>query len=258
MKAVLRASKNRLVRRRVDWLIHDLTHNVIMKYEYNQYLKDSGFISNKKAEHLVINSILQSLKIPDSCISLPTVEGQSALVTSSKRPHVEYAVYNPDSQWACCECVHSQKGNLCKHQIKVLRMMKPKLANGTIIKVCGTLYGMRLGRVSALCKLVSPGALSSRREGNTSEEDFDTTDLQYEQVDSTECHEWMESTETLDARIGDLGRRLTERASRHLLIRRHLAIDLRKMDTLHAKIEAEINGQTLHPSREMTKTGKTN
>jgi hypothetical protein len=29
-----------------------------MKYEYNQYLKESGFISNKKAERLVINSVL--------------------------------------------------------------------------------------------------------------------------------------------------------------------------------------------------------
>jgi hypothetical protein len=58
MKAVLKASKSRLVGRRVDWLIHELTHEVIMKYEYNQYLKESGFISNKKAERLVINSVL--------------------------------------------------------------------------------------------------------------------------------------------------------------------------------------------------------
>jgi hypothetical protein len=68
-----------------------------MKYEYNQYLKESGFISNKKAERLVINSVIQSLKIPDSYVSLPTVPGQPALVTSSKRPHVKYAIYNPDT-----------------------------------------------------------------------------------------------------------------------------------------------------------------
>jgi hypothetical protein len=78
MKAILRVSKGRLVRRRVDWLIHELTDDVIMKYEYNQYLKESGFISNKKAEHLVINSDLQSLKIPDSCVLLPTEAGQPA------------------------------------------------------------------------------------------------------------------------------------------------------------------------------------
>jgi hypothetical protein len=189
----------------MDWLIHELTHDVIMKYEHNQYLTESGFISNKKAEHLVINSVLQSLKIPDSYILLPTVPGQPT-VTSSKRPHVKYAVYNPDTQWACCECVHSQKGNSCKHQIKVLRMIKPELADGTIVKVCGTLYGTSLRSISALCKPISLGALSPRREGNASKEDFDSADLEYKQLDSTECDEWMESAETLDARIADLGR----------------------------------------------------
>jgi hypothetical protein len=75
MKAVLRASKGCLIGHCVDWLIDELTHNVIMKYEYNQYLKESGFISNKKAERLIINSVLQSLKIPDSCVSLPMEVG---------------------------------------------------------------------------------------------------------------------------------------------------------------------------------------
>jgi hypothetical protein len=98
-----------------------------MKYKYNQYLKENSFISNKKVEHLVINSILKSLKISDSCFLLPTEARQSALVTSSKWPHIRYAVYNLDTQWACCESVHAQKGNLCKHLIKVLRMIKPEL-----------------------------------------------------------------------------------------------------------------------------------
>jgi hypothetical protein len=47
MKAIFKASKSRLVGRRIDWLIQELTHDVIMKYEYNQYLKENGFISNK-------------------------------------------------------------------------------------------------------------------------------------------------------------------------------------------------------------------
>jgi hypothetical protein len=150
-----------------------------MKYEYNQYLKGSRFISNKKAERLVINSVLQSWKISDSCVLLPAEAGQPALVTSSKRPHVRYAFYNPDTQWACCECVHAQEGNLCKHQIKVLRMMKPELANGTIMKVYRTRYGIRLGGVLALCRLVSPLADSPRRPNNTSKEDVDGGGLEY-------------------------------------------------------------------------------
>jgi hypothetical protein len=163
MKAVFRASKSRLVRRQVDWLIHELTHDIIMKYEYNENLKESGFVSKKKAECLVINSVLQSLKISDSCVSLPTEAGQPMFMTSSKRLHVKYAVYNPDTQWTCCKYIHSHKGNLCKHQIKVLRMMKPELANGVIVKVCRTLYGTILGGVSVLCRPPSALVVNPRR-----------------------------------------------------------------------------------------------
>jgi hypothetical protein len=91
----------------VDWLIHELTHDVVKKYEYNHYLKDNGFVSNKKAQHMVINSVLQVNKIPDSCVSLPLEGVGPAYVTSVKRGHIKYAVYNPDTDWACCECVHA-------------------------------------------------------------------------------------------------------------------------------------------------------
>jgi hypothetical protein len=49
--------------------------------------------------------------------------------------------------------------------------------------------------------------------------------------------------------IAELGRRITDYASRHFIIKRHLVIDLRKMDTEHLQIEAQINGQMLHPSQ---------
>lgn len=75
MKAILMASRGCLARCCMDWLIHELTHDFIMKYKYNQYLKESDFISNKKVERLVINSVVQFLKIPDSCILLPTQAG---------------------------------------------------------------------------------------------------------------------------------------------------------------------------------------
>jgi hypothetical protein len=47
----------------------------------------------------------------------------------------------------------------------------------------------------------------------------------------------MESVKILDAWIDKLGRRITEHASRHLLIKRHLVTDL------------QINGEMLHPSQ---------
>ena len=114
-----------------------------------------------------------------------------------------------------CKCVHAQKGNLCKYQIKVLRMMKPELADGTIVKVCGTLSGTRIGGVSALYKLVSPSTDSPRCPSNASEEDINRGSLEYVWLDNPEGEEWMESDKTLDARIAKLGLRITDCALRH-------------------------------------------
>jgi hypothetical protein len=84
-------------------------------------------------------------------------------------------------------------------------MMKPELADGIIVKDCETLYGIRLGGVSALCRPVSPPANSPRRPSNTSKEDVDGGSMEYVRLDSPEGEEWMESDETLDARIAKLG-----------------------------------------------------
>jgi hypothetical protein len=108
MKATLKASRSCLVGRRVDWLIHELTHDIIKKYEYNHYLKENGFVSNKKAQRMVINSVMQANnKILDLCVSLPSEGVGPAYVTFAKRGHIKYAVYNPDTEWACCKCVHA-------------------------------------------------------------------------------------------------------------------------------------------------------
>jgi hypothetical protein len=110
-------------------------------------------------------------------------------------------------------------------------MMKPELADGTIVKVCGTLYGTRVGGVSALRRPLSPPADSPRHPSSASEEDVDRGGLEYVRLDSPEGEEWMESDETLDARIAELGLRITERASRQFVIKRQLVMELRKMDT---------------------------
>jgi hypothetical protein len=44
-----------------------------------------------------------------------------------------------------CECVHSQKGNICKHQLKVRRMTRPDIAEGNIARYLGSLRGTARG-----------------------------------------------------------------------------------------------------------------
>ena len=92
---------------------------------------------------------------------------------------------------------------------------------------------------------------------NASEEDIDGGVLEYVRLDSMEDEEWMESKETLDARIVELGFQITKRASRHFFIKRQFIMDLRKMDTEHARVQAQINKDTLHPSKVMIEMERT-
>jgi hypothetical protein len=107
MKAILRQSRGKLVGRRIDWLIHQLTGDVINRYDYMQFRKENGFVTNKKGRSLMLSTLTQSQKNPYSNVRLPASEGEPAFVRSSKRSHLEYAVYNPCTEWVVCECVHS-------------------------------------------------------------------------------------------------------------------------------------------------------
>lgn len=71
---------------------------------------------------------------------LPTTTPRMALVTP-KNTHTKDWVHNPESKWASCDCSCGQRGNICKHQVKVLQLLHSKLVAGTIAHYCGALKG---------------------------------------------------------------------------------------------------------------------
>ena len=150
MKSVLRQLKRKLIGRRMDWLIYELTGNVIEKYDYTDWSKQNGFVKNKKLRQIMVNSIIQANSIPNDNVVLPLYIGGPALVRSSKRGHIAYAVHNPCAEWAVCECVYSQKGNICKHQFKVLELTRPNLASGKIARYLGSIRGTAQGGMTNL------------------------------------------------------------------------------------------------------------
>jgi hypothetical protein len=142
LKATLRASKGRAHGRRLDWVIYELTGEILSHYWYQAMRKQHGFVPNLKQEQFVINVVLKAREIPDSCVTLPIANDGPALVTSSNDPSKFFSVYSPDCEWGCCDCMWALKGNICKHQIKVLMMLHPDLAEGTITRYCGSLAGI--------------------------------------------------------------------------------------------------------------------
>ena len=93
--------------------------------------------------------LLQAEKIPDTSVTLLASVDQPALVQSSSAAGSAYRVFNAASQWASCECIQGTKGQLCKHQVKVLQLQTQASARN-IVRFCGTLAGSAAGGLEAL------------------------------------------------------------------------------------------------------------
>lgn len=74
MKAILKASRGKLLGRRVDWLMHMLTGDVVNCYDYMTFRKEHGFMSNKKVRVLVLTTIVRARGIRDECVELPSID----------------------------------------------------------------------------------------------------------------------------------------------------------------------------------------
>ena len=140
-KSILKSERSRMTGRRVDWCITALTEDVHDHYWYKDLRKEKGFVDNKKMQDKVVDSILKARLIPDTDVTLPLKEGDTAMVTSTTHRHMRYTVYNLGYEWGVCSCVWAQRGNMCKHHIKVVMMMHPDIAEGTIARYCGRMAG---------------------------------------------------------------------------------------------------------------------
>ena len=89
----------------------------------------------------VVESILKGRAIPNDDVTLLVIDGDTALVTSTEHRHLRYTVHNLGSEWGVCNCVWAQRGNICKHHVKVVMMMHPEIAEGTIARYCSRLAG---------------------------------------------------------------------------------------------------------------------
>jgi hypothetical protein len=163
LKAILKSERSRMAGRRVDWCVWGLHEEVEPHYWYTSLRKEGGFVDNKKKQDTVVSALLRARSIPETDVTLPTFAGGPAFVTSQTHRHLRYIVYNPEIEMACCNCVHAQRGNICKHQVKVLLMLNPHLAEGTIARFCGREMGKATG---GLQNLLTPSGVPLRRTGD--------------------------------------------------------------------------------------------
>ena len=59
----------------------------------------------------------------------------------NNRPKV-WTIHSPDSEWTQCDCPIASHGMICKHAIKVFKMLHPDIEDGLIVREAGTLHGV--------------------------------------------------------------------------------------------------------------------
>ncbi len=82
-----------------------LSCDLLLHYWNSGLNKSNGFVLNRKHEQFVINVVLKTKMIPNSCVMLLTIGGKVALVTPNKHPHKRYWVHKPKFEWTSCDCI---------------------------------------------------------------------------------------------------------------------------------------------------------
>lgn len=140
LKALLRMSRSKFDGRRVDWLIYHLLKDVLIHYWYAVQLKLYGFIKNGKAEGIVASAVIRAEEIPDELVKICEEQDIAYVASQTNFPAI-WVVTSPNSDWAHCNCPLGMRGNICKHVVKVFRMINADAHPGDIIRYAGTLRG---------------------------------------------------------------------------------------------------------------------
>jgi len=100
----LKVAKSQLSRRRMDWCIHELLEDVLLHYWYQSLKNNWCFVLNEKQGWFVVNVVICVKEIPNSYVTFLEDDGGYAIVASLTHEHLNYKVYNLESDWAYFEC----------------------------------------------------------------------------------------------------------------------------------------------------------
>ena len=140
LKSILKSAKERFNGRRMDWLIYHLTREVVTHYWYDVQCKAFGFIHNHNQEGIVASAIIRADAIPYSNV-LICIDDDDAYVGSVNNCPKVWTIYSPNSKWAQCNCHIAAQGMICKHTMKVFKVLHPKIENMIIVRHASMEHG---------------------------------------------------------------------------------------------------------------------
>ena len=155
LKSILRESRQKLNGRHMDWLVFHLIWDVLTHYWFGVQCKLYGFVKNRKLEGIVAGVVLRAREIPDNYVFMYPDEKDVALVISVNNYPAVWTVTCPNSTWAQCDYPMGMRGNICKHQVKVFKLLHPKVEDAFIIRHAGTLKDTMEGELITLLLMFS-------------------------------------------------------------------------------------------------------
>ena len=150
LKNILNSSKERFVGKRMDWLIYHLVGDVLTHYWYGVQCKAFGFVRNKKHEGIICFAIIRASTIPDTNVLICMEEDKAYVGSVNNSPKV-WTIHSLDSEWAQCDCPIALQGMMCKHTVKVFKMLHPDILDNVIVREAGTLHGVQRATPMAQC-----------------------------------------------------------------------------------------------------------
>ena len=127
----------------MDWLIDHLVEHVMTYYWYATKLRECGFVQNIRQELIVVNAIVRAELILNEAVVLNADGEDIALVASiNYKPHV-WTVNSRDSEMAICNCPLGLQSDLCKHTVKVFKMLHPNVQDGLLVQEAKIFSGVR-------------------------------------------------------------------------------------------------------------------
>ena len=150
LKSILNSPKERFVGRRMVWLIYHLMGDVFTHYWYGVQCKAFGFIRNTKQEGIVVTTIIRANAIPDTNVLICPDEDVAYVGSINNRPKV-WTIHSPDSEWAQCDCPIAEEGMMCKHTVKVFKMLHPDVEDGVIFREADTKHGINRATPLSQC-----------------------------------------------------------------------------------------------------------
>jgi hypothetical protein len=104
-----------------------------------------NYVRNKKQEGIGNNALFLAHDIPYTNVLFHLDGEDITFVASTNHLEKMWIVHAPTLEWPQCDCPFATQGIICKHVMKVFKMLHPNIGDGSIVREINTLHRVAWG-----------------------------------------------------------------------------------------------------------------